>query len=169
MLESKNIIYKIIETWEDTNTIVVRYYTEIISEEELASDSNKNSDGTPIRCRTDVAITLPFPIPNDEEIEDIILNNAPIDHLDFMEKVKNPNIDTKLPKRIKNRKNKKKKVLKEKILERRKARIQKLSNRNLSDEELLAIIENRTKKNNDSKIEGPTDSSGTPKPKGNST
>jgi hypothetical protein len=89
-----NIHYKVVETWPTDHLIVVRYWTDNISEEALASDGNKNSDGKPVRCRTDVAITLPVPPPAGDELDKLIVSNAPLTWLKTMEAVKDPNTNT---------------------------------------------------------------------------
>jgi hypothetical protein len=91
-----NIHYKIVEVWPNDHLIVARYWTDTVSEESLASDSNRKEDGTPVRCRSDVAITLPIPAPTGIELEKIILANAPRAWLETLEKVADPNIDTSL-------------------------------------------------------------------------
>jgi len=91
-----NIHYKIVEVWPNDHLIVARYWTDELSEEFLASDSNRNEDGTPVRCRSDVSLTLPIPAPTGIELEKIILSNAPSDWLKTLENVKNPDVDTSM-------------------------------------------------------------------------
>jgi hypothetical protein len=91
-----NLHYKIVEVWPSDHLIVARFWTDLLSEEFLASDSNRNEDGTPVRCRSDVSLTLPIPAPTEEELEKLILRNAPIAWLQTLEDVHNPNVDTSL-------------------------------------------------------------------------
>jgi len=91
-----NIHYKIVEVWPDEHLIVVRYWTDLISEESLASDDQRNDQGKPIRCRSDVAITLPIPSPQGKDLERLILKSAPRNWFFTLESVKNPNVDTNL-------------------------------------------------------------------------
>jgi len=91
-----NIYYKIVEVWPNDHLIVARYWTDLISEEFLASDDQRNDQGKPIRCRSDVAITLPIPAPQGEELDKLIVTNAPRDWLIRMEKIVDPNVDTSL-------------------------------------------------------------------------
>ena len=91
-----NIHYKIVEVWPSDHLIVARYWTDILSEEFLASDSNRNEDGTPVRCRSDVSLTLPIPAPIGKELEDFIIKQAPIEWLKTLEKVQAPDIDTSM-------------------------------------------------------------------------
>jgi hypothetical protein len=88
--------YKIVEVWPQDHLIVARYWTDLISEIDLASDPSRKDDGTPWRCRTDVSISLQVPAPQGEELETIILRNAPIGFLKTLEAVKDPNTDTSL-------------------------------------------------------------------------
>jgi hypothetical protein len=91
-----NIHYKIVEVWPQDHLIVARFWTDILSEEFLASGPDRKEDGTPVRCRSDISLTLPIPAPNGEDLEKLILNNAPIVWLQTLEDVHNPNIDTNL-------------------------------------------------------------------------
>lgn len=91
-----NLHYKIVEVWPNDHLIVVRYWTDNLSEEFLASDSNRKEDGTPVRCRSDVAITLPVPAPTGKELEELIVRNAPLEWLKTLEKVQAPDIDTSM-------------------------------------------------------------------------
>lgn len=78
------IKYRIIDKNVDDHSILVRYYTNKITEDFLASafDSNneiiRHKDGYPIRCRTDTNITIYNVDSSQEEIETLIKNNAPM-------------------------------------------------------------------------------------------
>lgn len=87
------IKYKIIEVDEAQHSIVVRYYTDIITEEMLATDI---LDGIIRRCRTDYSIDLPIPAPTGAELDKFISLRAPIDWLTAQEAVKDPEINTTL-------------------------------------------------------------------------
>jgi len=89
-----NIKYKIIEVWPDDHQIVVRYTTDIVTEEDVAT--HRDEDGNITRCRTDVPIVLPVPTPTGNELERIIMTNAPIDFLKTKESVLDENTDTSL-------------------------------------------------------------------------
>ena len=91
-----NLKYKVIEVWPDSHTIVVRYYTDKLSEIELTSFPDLKEDGTPVRCRTDVSISVPIPEPTAEQLEKLIISNAPIDGLKTLEMIKDPTVDTSL-------------------------------------------------------------------------
>lgn len=92
-----NIHYKIVEVWPQDHLIVARYWTDVVSEEFLDSNpSQKLEDGSPARCRSDVAITIPIPEPQPEELEKLILSNAPIQFLKTLEQVQNPSINTSM-------------------------------------------------------------------------
>ena len=91
-----NLHYKIVEVWPSDHLIVVRYWTDVLSEEFLASDSNRKEDGTPVRCRSDVSITLPIPAPTGNELENLIVSQAPLEWLKTLEKVQAPDIDTSM-------------------------------------------------------------------------
>jgi hypothetical protein len=89
-----NIHYKIVEVWPNDHLIVARYWTDVLSEEFLASDSNRKEDGTPVRCRSDVSITLPIPAPTGAALEKLILANVPMAWLQTLENVQDPNVNT---------------------------------------------------------------------------
>jgi hypothetical protein len=88
--------YKVVEVWPNDHLIVVRYYTDKLSEMELMSFPDLKEDGTPVRCRTDVSISVPIPEPTAEELEKLIISNAPIDGLKTLEMIKDPTVDTSL-------------------------------------------------------------------------
>ena len=91
-----NIYYKIVEVWPQDHLIVVRYFTDTITENELASAPGTKPDGTPVRCRTDVSISIPIPEPTEEELKKIILFNCPVEFFKTQEKLKDPEIDTSM-------------------------------------------------------------------------
>lgn len=91
-----NIHYKIVEVWPQDHLIVARYWTDNVSEQFLSSNQGLKEDGSPYRCRSDVSITLPIPAPEDQELEELIMRNAPSYWLKTLEDVMDPNIDTSM-------------------------------------------------------------------------
>lgn len=91
-----NLHYKIVEVWPQDHLVVVRYWTDVLSEEFLASNDIRKEDGTPERCRSDVSITLPVPAPEGAELEKFLISFAPLDWLKTLEKVQAPDIDTSM-------------------------------------------------------------------------
>jgi hypothetical protein len=89
-----NIHYKIVELWPDDHLIVARYWTDKLTEEMLASDSNRKENGTPVRCRTDISINLSVPPQEGEELDKLIIKNAPYGWLEILESVIDPNVNT---------------------------------------------------------------------------
>jgi hypothetical protein len=89
-----HIKYKIVEVWPADHSIVVRYYSESLTESELASQI---VDDQIIRCRTDVSITVPIPEPSEEELDKLIMQNCPLHFFEMKEKIKDPAIDTSMP------------------------------------------------------------------------
>jgi hypothetical protein len=87
------IKYKIIETNVAEHSIVVRFYTDIITEAMLATDV---LDNVIRRCRTDYSFDLPVPAPTGTALHDFIVDRAPTAWLHTQEDVLNPNIDTSL-------------------------------------------------------------------------
>jgi len=89
-----NIHYKIVELWPNDHLIVARYWTDKLTEEMLASDSNRKENGTPVRCRSDISINLSVPPQEGEELDKLILKNIPYDWLKILESVIDPNVNT---------------------------------------------------------------------------
>jgi hypothetical protein len=91
-----NIHYKIVEVWPQDHLIVARYWTDVLTEEFLASDSNRYENGTPVRCRTDVSMSISIPPPSEKELEEMIFKAAPLKFLETLEAVQDPNTDTSM-------------------------------------------------------------------------
>jgi len=95
--------YRIIKVKPEEHSIVVRYFTDKITEEILATEFDINDnpvlteEGFPTRCRTDYHINIfQVPSPSEEEIVKIINYNAPYDWLNMQEQIKDPEVDTSL-------------------------------------------------------------------------
>ena len=88
-MDKFNIKYKIIETYEDTKSITVRYWTDNISEEELRVSVENLPDGSPVRCKNDTHIELNPNIKTEEDLHNIIISFAPIHALKRAEEFKN--------------------------------------------------------------------------------
>ena len=84
-----NIKYKIIETYEDTKSITVRYWTDNISEEELRVSAENLPDGSPARCKNDIHIELDLTIKTEEDLHNRIISCAPIQTFKRAEEFKN--------------------------------------------------------------------------------
>lgn len=91
--EHFDIKYKIIEIDEQNQLMVVRYWTDWLTEEELAVDSNKRTDGTPVRCRTDYSINIWDHMKTEEDIENVLTNNIPVDWFKLQYVIRAPDID----------------------------------------------------------------------------
>lgn len=94
-----DIHYKIIKVFPEEHSIVVRFFTDVLTEEKLSVDpdiTNKLSDGSPERCRTDYNINLPVPAPVDGELEKYIMLHAPVQWFIMHEQIADPNVDTSL-------------------------------------------------------------------------
>jgi hypothetical protein len=92
MNDTTNIKYRVIDVDEKESRFVVRYYTDILTEEFLSGfkddDGNPKCgpDGKPISCRTDVSLTLYNPDATHEEIEQQIMMNAPAEWMKVIER-----------------------------------------------------------------------------------
>lgn len=97
------IKYKIIQVNPADHGIVVRFYTDTISEEALAARDPATGeiildDGGNIEsCRTDYSITLwDVPTLTGEALEEVIMNSAPTQWLELLDKVADGSVDTSL-------------------------------------------------------------------------
>lgn len=97
------IKYKIIELVPDQHSIVVRFWTDKITEDSLCTV--RYPDGTPVltaegapgRCSTDMTIAInKVPPPTGAELERYILRHAPREAFERQERVMNPEVDTSL-------------------------------------------------------------------------
>ena len=89
-----DVKYKIIELNEAEHSIVVRFYTDIVTENMLACEWGDG--GVITRCRTDYSITLPVPAPRGDELNSLIMRHAPVDFFEVKAKVENPAVDASL-------------------------------------------------------------------------
>lgn len=102
--EEMKVKYRIIEIDSSQHSIVVRYYTDILSQDDLATSFDTNNtimrrpDGTPQRCQTDYNINIwkTDPSPTIEDIHEIAKGAAPYDWFKLKHDVLNPNVDTTL-------------------------------------------------------------------------
>lgn len=102
--EEMKVKYRIIEVDSSQHSIVVRYYTDILSQDDLATSFDTNNtimrrpDGTPQRCQTDYNINIwkTDPSPTIEDIHEIAKGAAPYDWFKLKHAVLNPNVDTTL-------------------------------------------------------------------------
>ena len=98
-----HIKYKIMGYSEAEHTIVVRFYTDVTTEEDLAirdvdtDEIIRHSDGSIKTCRTDFNLNLwDDPVLTGEAFEEMISHQAPRQWFELLEKVKNPDVDTSL-------------------------------------------------------------------------
>ncbi len=88
------IKYKIVEVNSEQHSIVVRFYSDVITEESLAVQWG--DDGQILRGRTDYNIDLPIPAPSGDELQNIILSNAPSQWLKTQAFLLDPDVNTSL-------------------------------------------------------------------------
>ena len=98
-----NIHYRIIKVDPAAHGVLVRYFTDKVTEIDLANSLNAdgsvilNADGYPLSTRTDIMMSIyDTPAPSNEELEKRIMMNAPIDWLKLQEDIKDPSVDTKM-------------------------------------------------------------------------
>lgn len=82
-----NLKYKIVEVNPASHSIVVRFYTDTLTEDALASQL---VDGEVVRCRTDYSIDLPVPAPQGDALKEFITARAPKEWLKTQEALLNP-------------------------------------------------------------------------------
>lgn len=98
-----NIKYRILKVVPEEHSIEVRYFTDKITEDSLASDFGpdrsilRTDEGYPVRCRTDYNLNVwQTPSPSKEEIVAYILECAPADWLHLQEQILDKKVDTSL-------------------------------------------------------------------------
>lgn len=88
------IKYKIIEIHPEQHSIVVRFYSDLITEGSLATQWSET--GEVLRGRTDYNIDLPVPSPEGAALVGFISAHAPVEWLGVQEKLLDPVIDTSM-------------------------------------------------------------------------
>jgi hypothetical protein len=112
-----NFKYKILELQPETHSIVVRFFSDEVSEADLSTNEMElrevphridkerleqkwfpklRPDGTPWRCSTDLCITLPIPAPTGKELDLYIAQFCQTDYLEKKKAIKDPKVDTSL-------------------------------------------------------------------------
>lgn len=98
-----NIGYRIVKVDPSEHGILVRYFTDKVTEMDLATSLNQdgtvkvNADGYPLSTRTDMFMSIyQFPTPTFAQIEKDIMLRAPVDWLRLQENVKDKAVDTTL-------------------------------------------------------------------------
>jgi len=96
--------YRIIDIDPNQHSIIVRYYTDVLTEDSLSISFNsdgsiaRRSDGSPQRCQTDYHINIwkTDTTPTAEEIQKIANDSAPYDWFKLKHDILDPNVDTSL-------------------------------------------------------------------------
>ena len=98
-----NIQYRIVKVDPEAHGVVIRYFTDKVTEMDLANSFNPdgtiklNADGYPLSTRTDIMMSIyDTPTPDAEELDKRIMLNAPVDWLQLQENIKDPAVDTKM-------------------------------------------------------------------------
>ncbi len=91
-----NLKFKIISVDEAEQSIVVRFYTDKITEQMLVNE--KDAEGNILRCRTDMNITFPDAEtrPKGDALESYILRHAPVQFFNLKEQVADSRVDTSM-------------------------------------------------------------------------
>ena len=87
------IKYKIIEINPESHCIVVRFFSDALSEMDLATDI---LDGNIRRCATDFNLELPVPTPTGADLHNYIVARAPVQFFAIREAVKDHSTDTSM-------------------------------------------------------------------------
>jgi hypothetical protein len=82
-----NLRYRVVGMNQDEFSIVVRYYTDVLTEHDLRTDPEDATD-PPVRCRTDTNITLYDPAISEDELHLLIMSYANTKWLLLQEQVK---------------------------------------------------------------------------------
>lgn len=89
-----NLKYKIVRLDLAQHSIVVRYYTDLITEDMLCT--YRAPTGEIVTCATDYNFNLPIPVPEGQVLIDFIQQRAPVDWLATKEAVLDPQTDTSM-------------------------------------------------------------------------
>jgi hypothetical protein len=143
------VFFRVIEINPHEHSVIVRYFSDKLSEDDLATsvvyeDGNKiiqrGEDGNPLRCRTDTNFNIwQTPSPNEEELTKIFNDAAPVDWFKIQHDVLDINVDTSLGS-AKSMKNKNIKVNKPE-----KQQFPVPDNKVLTEKEIADLIDNLTK------------------------
>lgn len=101
------IKFQIIETHPDQHSMVVRYWSDQFSQDDLATSVSydqsgnkiiqRRDDGLPLRCQTDYNINIwQTPTPSSDAILKIANDSAPYDWFKLKHAVLDPTVDTSL-------------------------------------------------------------------------
>lgn len=89
------VYYRILSIEETEGNIIVRYFTDFLSEEELATTRNidgeivYDANGYPEKCRTDYCITLYDKFnPSQEDVKQLIESQGPIEFFKLQQIIK---------------------------------------------------------------------------------
>jgi len=96
--------FKIIDVDSSQHSMIVRYYTNLLTEDSLATSYNpdgtiaRRSDGSPQRCQTDYNFNIwqTDPPITEEQIKKIANDGAPYDWFKLRHDILDPQIDTSL-------------------------------------------------------------------------
>jgi phosphoribosylformylglycinamidine (FGAM) synthase PurS component len=96
--------FKIIDIDSSQHSMIVRYYTNLLTEDSLATSYNpdgtiaRRSDGSPQRCQTDYNFNIwqTDPPITEEQIKKIANDGAPYDWFKLRHDILDPQIDTSL-------------------------------------------------------------------------
>jgi hypothetical protein len=98
-----NLHYRIVKVDPASHGVLIRYWTDIVTEMDLAGPRNPdgtpqlNADGYPLATQTDVFMSLyDTPTPSPEELDARIKMQAPVDWLRLQENIKDNNVDTSM-------------------------------------------------------------------------
>ena len=145
-----NIKWKILEKNENEQAIIVRYWTDMVSQEDLRNASENLPDGTPVRCVTDYNINIWHHLESEEEVQKHIEQCAPVAYFALKHKVKDPNRDSSLS-IIDKMMNKTNEILVDSTPPKRPEppkQENNQSNKELTDEEIEKLLESITSKDN---------------------
>ena len=91
------IYYRILSLNEREGSILVRYWSDEMSERELSSKApGEETSDTPEHCRTDINYNIFDQKMTQDQLHDFLMDGAPEDWLGMKGRIKNPTVDTSL-------------------------------------------------------------------------
>jgi len=92
-----NVYFKILEVQDDDNDnhiMIIRWTTDILTEEVTKSSDEVDENGNYVRCKFDFSYDIPIPEPTVEELKDKIFSMAPVSLLKRFENIMSANVIT---------------------------------------------------------------------------
>lgn len=92
-MDKINIRYRVLSVNEEEQSMLVRYSTDFLSEQDLTTGEGNAEDNTPLRCITDYNLSIWDGIETEEALDKFITSAAPIAVFKLKHKIMDSNVD----------------------------------------------------------------------------